>query len=82
MTDPTGTLAQDVDILIDALDQWTQRTNRARACADVAVELIDEISRRPHTIRRQLAADVATYDQELLAEGDALLARIRTERDL
>lgn len=81
-----GELREHVETAVLALDRWathaTDTTAGARIAANVAVECIDAAARELYRIRGELVGQIRAYDDATATRTDALLTRIRAEREL
>lgn len=80
-----GRLASLAGVLGEAAAQWAARDDskpqpEVREAANTAMDAIDAMLRILHEARAQLVAEVRESDDAAAARADALLARLRDQR--
>lgn len=75
----TATLTRQVGALGELLASWRARRDdrsAARRSATRAVETIDDMQHELHRLRRALVAETRRFDDEVMAESEAMLTRV------
>lgn len=77
----TATLTRQVGALGELLAAWRARRDgddrtAARRSATHAVETIDEAQHELHRLRRALVAETRRFDDDVMAESEAIIARV------